>query len=238
MGSQDTISTEAFLFIEVKESVYRYRFSVAVTSVGSADDNNVRIREPSVAAHHLLITYVDGKFYARRVGTEPVRINGEMLENYSEELQWGDVVGVGDVRLRIGEGGKISETAILFEIIPHSAEDVRPYHLLMTRKTAITIGDPPADIVLPGAVAGLKATIENQGAAMQYLVPPEGDAAKLHLNEVLVTKRARLKDKDVIRLRGCTLKLRILRGEIMADPECILSPDTFKRFSMGAERKR
>ena len=82
-----TIPVEAYLFIEVRDRIYRYRFCEAVTSVGSAEDNNVRIKEPSVAQHHLLITWADGQFHLRRVEEAAVHLNGERLETWSEEMR-------------------------------------------------------------------------------------------------------------------------------------------------------
>jgi hypothetical protein len=73
-------------------------------------------------------------------------------------------------------------------------------------------------------------TIENFGSGCQYLVPPQGSDA-VRLNEAPVPRRARLKDRDTIRLRGCSLRLRLLRAEVLDDPELLLWPETLRRFA-------
>jgi len=236
MGAKDSISAEAYLFIEVRDRVYRYRIEQAVTSVGSADDNVVRIREPSVTRHHLLLTYVDGHFYMRRVEDSPVRLNGEKVEGFSEELRYGDCLGLGDVRLRLAEGGRRSDTALVIQVHPHLDEAIRPWHLYVTRRTEVLIGDPPADLVLPGVVGGERSTTENFGLHCQYLVPPEKGGAPIHLNETPVARRTRLKDRDTMRVRGYTMRIRLLRAEVLDDPEGLLWPEVLRRFQVPSER--
>lgn len=225
--SHDTISAEAYLFIEVRNRVYRYRIRHTVTAIGSDEDNAVRIREPSVTPHHLLISYVDGKFHLRRLGDSPARLNDQRVEAYAEELRYGDEIGIGDVTIRLVEGGRISDVAIAVSVWPRVEEAERPWHLFLTRRTEFRIGDPPADLVLPGA--GI-VTIENFGARAQYLVPPEG--GKVRLNDEPVSRRARLRDRDTLGLPGYLLRLRMLRGEVMEDPEALLWPEEMRRLAV------
>ncbi len=227
----DTITTVADLFIEVRDRVYRYRFEQAVTSIGAADDNTVRVKEPSIAAHHLLITYVDGRFFLRRVEDSRVRLNGEPVETYSEELRHGDVLGLGEVKLRLAEGGPTSDTAVMLVLYPHVDEALRPFHVFVSRKSELTLGDAPADVLIPGAVTGGNVVIENLGSGCEYVVPPE-KASGLVLNEVSIARRARLKDRDVLRVKGCTVRVRLLRGEVMDDPEGLLWPEAMRRFGV------
>jgi pSer/pThr/pTyr-binding forkhead associated (FHA) protein len=232
----DRISAEAYLFIEVRDRVYRYRFENAVTSVGTAEDNVVRIKEPSVAAHHLLITYVDGKFFLRRVEDSRVRLNGEGVDTWSEELRHGDVLGIGDVRLRLAEGGKASDTAVMLVLYPHVDEVARPFSVFVSRKPDLTLGDPPADVLVPKAVDNGPLRIENLGGGCEYVVMPDkGTGAAL--NEEPIVRRVRLKDRDVIKVRGCTIRVRLLRGEVMDDAETLLSAEALRRFSLPEERR-
>ncbi|MBM4397008.1 MAG: hypothetical protein FJ087_15135 [Deltaproteobacteria bacterium] len=235
MAAKDAISAEAYLFIEVRDRVYRYRIEQAVTSIGAAEDNVVRIREPSVARHHMLLTYVDGRFHMRRVEDSPVRLNGERVEGFTEELRYGDLLGIGDVRLRLAEGGRTSDTALMIQIHPHVDESVRPWQLYLTRRTEVAIGDAPADLLLPGAVGGERFVIENFGSHCQYLVPPEKGGAPVNLNETPVARRTRLKDRDTLRLRGYTLRLKLLRAEVMDDPEGLLWPEVLRRHQVPEE---
>lgn len=234
MGARDTISAEAYLFIEVRDRIYRYRFEHVVTSIGSADDNVVRIKEPSVAAHHLLITYVDGKFFLRRVEDSRVRLNGEGVEGWSEELRHGDVIGIGDVHLRFAEGGAVSDTAVMFILYSHVDESVRPFQLFVSRKPEISLGDQGADVLIPGALESSKLIIENLGGGCEYLVPPEKGVV---LNEVQVGRRTPLRDRDVIRVRGYTMRVRLLRGEVMDEPETLLSAEALRRFGLPAQSR-
>ncbi len=239
MGShQDAISAEAYLFIEVRNRVYRYRIRNTVTAIGSDEDNAVRIREPSVTAHHLMLSYVDGRFHLRRLGDSPARLNDERIEAYTEELRYGDEIGIGDVILRLVEGGRVSDVAIAVSVWPRvgtrgggggSPSDVseRPWHLFLTRQTEFRVGDPPADLALPGAGT---VAVENFGPRAQYLVPPEGGTVRV--NDDPVTRRVRLRDKDTVGLSGYVLRLRMLRGEVMEDPEGILWPEAMRRFAV------
>jgi pSer/pThr/pTyr-binding forkhead associated (FHA) protein len=223
------LPVEATLFIEVRDRIYRYRFRDAVTSVGSAEDNNVRIKEPSVAAHHLLITWAEGQFHLRRVEEAAVHLNGERLETWSEEMRWGDVVRIGDVRLRLGEGGRTSDVAALLLVTPPTGAGTRPWQAVATQRSEIGIGGPNADLVLPG-VDGPCLVIENFGLAGTYAMPVEG-ATAAYLNESPVVRRVRVKDGDVLRIAGSTIRMRLLRGEVMDDPEALLWPDVLKRFA-------
>lgn len=229
-GTQDSISADAHLFIEVRERIYRYRLVHAVTSVGSEEDNAVRIRDDSVADHHLLITYVDGDFFLRRVGDSPVQMNLESVENYSEELRYGDVIGMGDVRLRLVEGGSISDVALLLVIYPHMEDDVRPWQVFLSKKTEFTLGEAPADLLLEGSG---RTTIENFGRGAQYLVPPKEGDDVLHLNDNIVDRRVGLKDRDVLQLPAHTIRIRALRGEITEEVDNLLWPETMRRFSLS-----
>jgi len=228
----DSISADAILFIEVNERVYRYRLVKAVTSVGSDEDNVVRIRDESVASHHLLMTYVDGGFFLRRIGDSSVQLNGDPVENYSEELRYGDVLSIGDVKLRLVQGGDTSDTAVMLLMYPHMEEEVRPWHVFLSRRTNITLGEPPADLLLQGSG---RTTIENYGPGSQYAIPPKEGGDKLQLNDETVTRRVRLKDKDVLGLPDCTVKLRFLRGEVMDDAETLLWPEVMRRFSITGD---
>lgn len=223
------ISTEAYLFIEARDRIYRYRFTAVMTSVGSAEDNNVRIKEPSVAAHHLLITYVDGHFHLRRVEEASVHLNGERLETWSEELRWGDVVRIGDVRLRLAEGGKTSDVALLLLVSAPGDTASRPWQAWVSRKREVGIGGPGADLTLPGADSQ-RLVLESFGLAGTYAMPVEGAPAS-YLNEIPVERRARVKDRDVLRVLGHVIKVRLLRGEVLDDPEALLWPDVLKRFA-------
>lgn len=225
----DSISAEAHLFIEVGGKVYRYKLSNAVTSVGSEGDNVVRIRDDSVTAHHLLITYVDGDFFLRRVGDSPVQLNGDTVENYSEELRYGDVVGIGDVRLRLVEGGEASDVAIMLLVYSRVGEGIRPWQVFLSRRTEFAFGQAPADLLLPGSGRTL---VENYGHGAQYVVPPGKNGDTLQLNEAPVSRRVALKDGDELHLPGHTVKVRFLRGEIMEEAETLLWPETLRRFAM------
>jgi len=228
MSTAPAISTEAYLYIEVRDRVYRYRFRETMTSVGSAEDNNVRIKEPSVAQHHLLITYVDGHFHLRRVEDASVHLNGERLETWSEEMRWGDVVRIGDVRLRLAEGGKTSDVAVLLLVTPPGDAGQRPWLAWSSRKREFSIGGPGADLVLAGADSP-RLVLESFGLAGTWAMPIEG-APVSHLNEVPVERRAKVKDRDVLRIAGHVVKVRLLRGEVLEDPEALLWPDVLKRF--------
>ncbi len=225
----DTISAEAYLFIEVRNRVYRYRIRTTVTAIGSDEDNAVRIREPSVTAHHLMLSYVDGRFHLRRLGDSPARLNGERVEAYTEELRYGDEIGIGDVTIRLVEGGRVSDVAVAASVWPRVEETERPWHLFVTRRTEFRVGDPPADLALPGAGT---VTVENFGPRAQYLVPPDG--VTVRLNDEPVTRRVRLRDRDTVGLPGYVLRLRMLRGEAMEDPEGLLWPEAMKRFAVEA----
>lgn len=225
----DAISLEAYLFIEVRNRVYRYRIRNAVTSIGSDEDNDVRIREPSVTAHHLMVTYVDGRFHMRRIGDSPSRLNDERVEAYTEELRYGDEIGIGDVTLRLVEGGRVSDVAVAVAVWPRVEETERPWHLFLTRRTEFKIGDSPADLVLPGAGS---VTVENFGPRAQYVVLPEGTSVRL--NDEPVSRRVRLRDRDTLGLPGYVLRLRMLRGEAMEDPEGLLWPEALKRLAIEA----
>jgi len=227
--NDSALPIEAYLFIEVRDRIYRYRFRDSVTSVGSAEDNNVRIKEPSVASHHLLITWAEGQFHLRRVEEAAVHLNGERLETWSEEMRWGDVVRIGDVRLRLGEGGKASDVAALLLVAPPTAPGMRPWHALATPLREIGIGGAGSDLVLAG-VDRPCLVIENFGLAGTYAMPVEGGAAA-HLNDVPIVRRARVKDGDVVRIAGTTIRVRLLRGEVLDDPEALLWPDVMKRFA-------
>lgn len=229
---QDAISAEAYLFIEVRNRVYRYRIRHTVTAIGSDEDNAVRIREPSVTAHHLMLSYVDGRFHLRRIGDSPARLNDERIEAYTEELRYGDEIGIGDVTLRLVEGGRVSDVAIAISVWPRvnpDHESERPWHLFVTRRTEFRVGDPPADLALPGAGTVL---VENFGPRAQYLVPP--DEERVRVNDEPVTRRVRLRDKDTVGLPGYVLGLRMLRGEVLEDPEGLLWPEAMKRFAVEA----
>ncbi len=229
---QDAISAEAYLFIEVRNRVYRYRIRNTVTAIGSDEDNAVRIREPSVTAHHLMLSYVDGRFHLRRIGDSPARLNDERIEAYTEELRYGDEIGIGDVTLRLVEGGRVSDVAIAISVwsqLNLDHESARPWHLFVTRCTEFRVGDPPADLALPGAET---VTIENFGPRAQYLVPPDGE--RVRVNDEPVTRRVRLRDKDTVGLLGYALGLRMLRGEVLEDPEGLLWPEAMKRFAVEA----
>jgi hypothetical protein len=225
-----SLSVEAYLFIEVRDRAYRYKLREAVTTVGSAEDNHVRIKEPSVSAHHLLVTWVDGKFHLRRVEEAGVHLNGERLENWSEELRYGDVVRIGDVRLRLAEGGRSSDGAVLVLASLPGDGATRPWMAWASRKREIFLGGAGSDLVLPG-VEGHRLLVENFGAAGTWAMPVDGATGTVHLNEVVVERRTRLKDKDVLRTGGATLKLRLLRGEVLDDPEALLWPDVLKRLT-------
>jgi ribosome-associated protein YbcJ (S4-like RNA binding protein) len=223
------------LFIEIKDRVYRYQFEKAVNSIGTAEDNVIRIKDPSLASHHMMISYVDGKFFLRRVEDAPVRLNGERLENYTEELRYGDVISAGELRLRLAEGGKLSDVAVLFSIVPHMAEDVRPWQVFMSRKCEILVGDAPCDLLLPGSMGGGAATIENYGTGCQYIVPPEGGSVSI--NETACTRRTRIKNGDVIRLKGFTTRIRTLRAEVMENAEGLLWPEVLTRYAVTDEKR-
>ncbi len=224
---QDAISAEAYLFIEVRNRVYRYRIRHAVTTIGSDEDNAVRIREPSVTAHHLMLSYVDGRFHLRRLGDSPARLNDERIEAYTEELRYGDEIGIGDVTLRLVEGGRISDVAIAVSVWPRVEETERPWHLFLTRRTEFRIGDPPADLALPGAG---NVTVENFGPRAQYLVPPESGTVRL--NDEPVSRRVRLRNRDIVGLPGYVLRFRMLLGEALEDPEGLLWPDAMRRLEL------
>jgi len=231
----DAISAEAYLFIEVRDRVYRYRIRQTVTTIGSAEqDNAVRIKEPSVEPHHLILSYVDGRFYLRRIREAPVRINDERVEAYTEELRYGDEIGVGDVTLRLVEGGRVSDVAVALSIWPRVEESERPWHFYVTRRTEFTIGDAPADLSLPGAG---RIGVENFGARAQYLVPPEKGGQPVRLNDEPVSRRARLRDRDTVGLPGYVMRVRLLRGEVLEDPEGLLWPEAIKRLSMDGVRR-
>ncbi|MBL6975755.1 MAG: FHA domain-containing protein [Deltaproteobacteria bacterium] len=230
--NRDTISAEAHLFIEVGGRVYRYRLSAAVTSVGSEGDNVVRIREDSVSPHHLLITYVDGDFFLRRVGDSPVQLNGETVENYSEELRYGDFVGIGDVRIRLVEGGDTSDVAVLLLVYARNGGAVPPWQVFLSRRTELSFGETPADLLLSGAG---RTVVENYGHGAQYVVPPGKGVDTLQINDTPVPRRVALKDGDELVLPGHTVKVRFLRGEIMEEAETLLWPETLRRFSMPDE---
>jgi len=231
----DAISAEAYLFIEVRDRVYRYRIRQTVTTIGSAEqDNAVRIKEPSVEPHHLILSYVDGRFYLRRIREAPVRINDERVEAYTEELRYGDEIGVGDVTLRLVEGGRVSDVAVALSIWPRVEESERPWHFYVTRRTEFTIGDTPADLSLPGAG---RIGVENFGARAQYLVPPEKGGQPVRLNDEPVSRRARLRDRDTVGLPGYVMRVRLLRGEVLEDPEGLLWPEAIKRLSMDGVRR-
>jgi pSer/pThr/pTyr-binding forkhead associated (FHA) protein len=224
------ISTEAWLFIEVRDRIYRYRLVAVVTAVGSAEDNNVRIKEPSVAAHHLKITWADGHFHLRRVEEAAVHLNGERLETWSEELRFGDVVRIGDVRLRLGEGGSVSDVALLLLVTPPGGgTGPRPWQAWATRKREFGIGGTGSDLVLGGA-DGPALTVENFGLAGTYAMPVDGAPAPWR-NDSPIERRTRLKDRDVLRVAGFSIRVRVLRGELMDDPEALLWPDVLKRFA-------
>jgi len=227
--SPDAISVDANLFIEVRDRVYRYRVTGAVTSVGSARDNVVRIRDDSVTQHHLLLTWVDGDFFMRRVGDSPARLNGDAVENYSEELRFGDVIGLGDVRIRLLEGGRVADTAVMLLVHPRVEEDVRPWQVFVSRGTGLTFGEAPATLPLGGVG---RSTIENLGRGAQYVVPPAKGGDTLQLNGTDVTRRRVLKDGDVLGLPGYILHVRVLRGEVMEEAENLLWPETLRRFSL------
>ena len=225
------LPVEAFLFIEVRDRAYRYRLKEDVTTVGSAEDNHVRIKEPSVASHHLLVTYADGGFHLRRAGEAAVHLNGERVETWSEELRFGDVVRIGDVRLRLAEGGAASDAAVLLLVSGgggHAA--VRPWQAWATRKSEFLLGGVASDLCLPG-VEGHVLLVENFGAAGTWAMPVEGAAVPVSLNDAPVLRRARLKDGDVFRIADFTLRVRLLRGEVMDDPEALIWPDVVRRFA-------
>lgn len=232
MPADDALSIHACLFIEVRDRVYRYRFHQAVTSVGSAEDNNVRIKEPSVAAHHMLLTWVDGHFFVRRIEDAAVRLNGERIEGWSEELRCGDVLAMGDVRLRLSDASSTADTAILIQATPDGTGPDRPWLLYLVRRTEFTFGADPSDFVLPGMPEGVRATIENFGGNAFYVVPAEGEGAIPRLNEEPIRRRTRMKNGDVVRLKGWTLRMRMLRGEVLDDAESLLWPESLRRFCL------
>lgn len=231
MGSEkEEIGAEAYLFIEVANRAYKYRIRNTVTTIGSAEDNMVRIKEPSVEEHHLLISYVAGQFYLRRLGDAPARINGERVEAFTEELRYGDEIGIGDVILRLAEGRSTSDVAIALSVWTKEGEE-GPWLFYVTKKSEFKVGDMPADLVLPGA-GGVN--FENFGSSAQYLVPSEG--TRVRLNEEVVERRKRLRDKDVISIPGYGMRVRFLRAEILEDPEAILGADALRRFGMEVRR--
>lgn len=234
MAVSGSISIEAYLFIEVKDKIFKYKFDQVVTSVGSAEDNVVRIKDPSITKHHVLFTYVEGKFFLRRVEDSPVRLNGEKVESYSEELRGGDVIQCGDVRLRLAEGGSSADTAVMLILAPHMPESIRPWYLFLSKKCEITVGENQADLFIFGSLPQENLVIENYGAGLQYLVPPQG--AKVLLNEEIVQRRVRLHDRDVIKLRAHTMRVRILSKHVMDDPEALLWPEMMRKYEVPLEK--
>ncbi len=233
----DAISIEAYLFIEVHAKAYKFQFRDALTAVGNAEDNAVRIREPSINAHHVLFTWANGKFFLRRVEDSSVWLNGEKMESFSEELRFGDVIRIGDVRLRLVEGGSMTDTAVMFMVTSHVDESIRPWQLFVSRKTRIALGDAPADLLLPGGLPGTRVVIENYGPNAQYLVPPEKSEHPVYLNEEGVSRRVKLKDKDVIRVKGFTIRMRMMRGEVLEDPEGLLWIEAMRRYSVPEDTR-
>lgn len=234
MPSNEPISVEAYLFIEVRDKAYRYRIQHTVTPIGSGEDNVVRIKEPSVEEHHALLTYVDGHFFIRRLRDAPLRLNDERLEGYSAELRYGDVIGIGDVLIRLAQGGSISEVAVGFSCFKAEEEPQRPWLFYLSRRTEIRLGDVPADLILPGAGSLL---VENFGIHLQYVVP--GPSAKrVKLNEEPVERRKRIKDKDILSVPGYAIRIRLLRGDAIEDPEDLLWPDLIEKLRILPEKTR
>jgi len=234
----DAVNIEAYLFIEVHAKVYKFQFREPLTAVGTAEDNAVRIREPSINPHHILFTFANGKFYLRRLEDSSVWLNAEKMESFSEELRFGDLIQIGDVRLRLVEGGAMTDTAVMFMVVSNVDEAIRPWQLFLSRKTCIVVGDAPADLLLSGVAAGIRIVVENYGANAQYLLPPEMPEQPLYLNEESVSRRVKLKDQDVIRTKGFSMRLRMMRGEAMDDPEGLLWTEVMRRYSVPEDPRR
>jgi len=227
------ISADAFLFIEVKDRIYKYELVKAVTTIGSAEDNLVRIKDPTVSPYHCIISYVDGHFYVRRLGDAPVHIGDDLLDSYSEEIRYSDLIRLGDVKIRLAKGGTLSDVALLFVVYHAGPDEERDWGVFCTRKTHVSIGGCEGGLVLPG-VREAVATVENYGAYAQYVVPIAGK--RVLLNDEVLVRRKRLNDMDVLGAYNFALRVRLLSYLALENPEAMLWPEALRRLAVPKER--
>jgi hypothetical protein len=227
------ISADALLFIEVKDKVYKYQITHAVTTIGSAQENLVRIKDPSISPFHCIISYVDGHFYVRRLGDAPVHIQDEVLESYSEEIRYSDLLRIGDVRIRLVKGGSLSDVALLLVVYHAGRDEERDWGVFCTRKTIVKIGGMEGGLLLP-LMHEAVATLENYGAYAQYVVPAEGK--RVLLNDEVVTGRKRLYDMDVLSAYSFAIRVRLLSHLALENPEAILWSEALRRLLVPKER--
>jgi len=227
------ISADAFLFIEVKDRVYKYEITKATTTIGSAQENIVRIKDPTVSPYHCLLSYVDGHFYVRRLGDAPVHIGDDVLESYSEEIRYSDLLRLGDVKIRLAKGGALSDVALLFVVYHAGRDDERDWEVFCTRKTQIAVGGKEGGLLLP-ALNERVATIENYGLYAQYVVPAEGK--RVLLNDEVISGRKRLNDLDVLSVSSFAIRVRLLSHLALENPEAMLWPEALRRLVVPKER--
>jgi len=80
-------------------------FPLAVaTRLGRAPTNTVIIEDPFASAEHALLTFRNGRWWLEDLGSRNgTLLNGERL-NTAAIVSTGDVIGIGEVRLRIEFG--------------------------------------------------------------------------------------------------------------------------------------
>jgi len=220
---------EFWLLIDTGRRIYRYRIRQEVVAVGSAEDNPVRIQLPSVAAHHLLLSFVEGHFHLRRVEEAPVFVNGERMDRWSDDLEVGSVIRLGDVHIWLAEGGPVSDVAVHLLVTPPGVAGAHLSQTFLCRRREFLLGGAGTDLPIPG-LEGTWLLVENFGTCGIFAMPVEGAPGPVRLQGRPVESRTRLRHMDMLQFGGASAEVRLLKGEALDRPELLLSTDQLKRM--------
>jgi len=223
------LPAEFWLLIDTGRRIYRYRIRQSVVAVGSAEDNQVRIQLPSVAAHHVLLSFVEGRFHLRRVEEAPVFVNGERMDRWSDDLEVGSVMRLGDVHLWLAEGGPVSDVAVHLLVTPPEGSGGHLSQTYLCRRREFLLGGGGTDLPVPG-LQGTWLLLENFGSCGVFAVPVEGAPGPVRIQGRPVESRTRVRHLDMIQFGGATAEVRLLKGEALDRPEMLLSTDQLKRM--------
>jgi pSer/pThr/pTyr-binding forkhead associated (FHA) protein len=133
--------------------------NLSVFEAGKAQGNHICLRDESVAFNHFRVYFSDGVFSIYDLGSKRgTLVNGQRIEK--SRLNHGDVIDVGDVKLRFEIVDESSVEGRIASSAPDSDEaDAQAKHGGLLTKTRASV---PALVVIDGQDQGKRLTLDGK----------------------------------------------------------------------------
>ena len=222
----------AYLYLEDGADVYRVHLDRPRILIGSAEDNDVRVRDERMSPHHALLYFDKGHYQLTSATDRSIIVNGKPVDR-TRALFNGDVMDLAGTCITFIRPPTVSDTVVQLALC--TGGDAPWFALL--NKPLISVGHTRGDLLVPDDfVSDPHCIIENFCAGAHFILGADEERGTF-VNGARVTKRQRLADRDVIRVGATDITVRFQRMRALPTADTLIPLDQLDRAARRPEEE-